>query len=313
MLCPKKQNSKTRLHAPATMRCAKVPKLSHSVGEGHTFSSSDYESPFASYDAQITTLKAREKAYKRQIATLTDKVKELLHFKNDTEVHKYCLNMKEKELEPIEMGRRIHAHLNEALVPFVSMMEAGKEQKYFTDKDVETITDSLHTFYDQFNKRLAMHELDRTIGPIFKCPISQSIFKDPVLLSDGLTYERATVETYFDRNLQNGEIRYKSPFTNLPLERPDLTTNRTIKQHIEAEAGKLSKLLKADNTRTINSTKTLMPIDIHNIIEASSHEDGDCSPVSPDYSPRSPEYSPYWRNYVSNSPDYTPILSDSEE
>ena len=287
------------------MRRAKVSKLSHPVGEGHTFSSSDFESRIANYDAQIATLKAREKAYKKQIAALTGKVTELLHFKNDAEVHKYCLNMKGKELEPIEIGQKIHAHLNEALVPFVSMMEAGKEQKYFTDKDVEAITDSLHTFYDHFNKRLAMHELDRTIDPNFKCPISQSIFKDPVLLSDGLTYERATIETYFDRNLEYGEIRYKSPFTNLPLERPDLTPNRTIKQHIEAEAGKLSTLLKADHTLAIISTKTLMRIDIHNMIEdhkrksppynvtLSSDEDSDYSPVSPDYSPTSPEYSPY--------------------
>ena len=255
------------------MRRTKVPKLSHDVSEGPASSSPDHTARIASYEAQIASLKATKKAYKKKITFLTKDVRYLLNFKHKTEDHMYCLDLKGQQLEPTEVGRKIHANLKKTVFQFVKIMEAGQDQKYFTDKDVETITDSLHTFYDQFNKRLAMHELDRTISPIFKCPISHSVFEDPVSLSDGLTYERATIQTYFDRNLQNSEIRYKSPLTNLPLERPNITPNRIMKRHIEEEVGKLSKLLKADHTVAINSSKNWTCPPCH--FTFSSDEDSD--------------------------------------
>ena len=277
------------------MSHGKAPRLSGSSGKRHARISSEQ-------DQEIASFQAREKAYKKQIRALTRQVQELLQFKQDTQAQVYCLDIKGKQLELIDVGRKIQTHLQQALYPFVSIMEVGKEHKYFNEQDMETITDSLHTFYKQFNHRLAIHEVDRTTEPLLKCPILDFVFTDPVITADGHTYERANIQKYFDRNLHHGEARYKSPKTNLPLQSYNLTPNHVLKQLLHEMFEVQSNILKAQHASTIHSQKAWMQNNIQNIIDAykrsvTPHDltlssDDDASDQEPDNDSMDPDYNP---------------------
>uniref|UniRef100_A0A8C5PR84 WD repeat, SAM and U-box domain-containing protein 1 n=1 Tax=Leptobrachium leishanense TaxID=445787 RepID=A0A8C5PR84_9ANUR len=56
----------------------------------------------------------------------------------------------------------------------------------------------------------------------FLCPITCEVMKDPVIASDGYSYERTAIESWIS-------AKRTSPMTNLPLENLLLTPNRTLK------------------------------------------------------------------------------------
>ncbi|KAM9305674.1 WD repeat, SAM and U-box domain-containing protein 1 [Gastrophryne carolinensis] len=56
----------------------------------------------------------------------------------------------------------------------------------------------------------------------FLCPITWEVMRDPVIASDGYSYERKAIENWIN-------TRRTSPMTNLPLENLLLTPNRTLK------------------------------------------------------------------------------------
>ncbi|KAL4149687.1 hypothetical protein QTP88_003568 [Uroleucon formosanum] len=60
----------------------------------------------------------------------------------------------------------------------------------------------------------------------FICPITQQIFRDPVICSDGHTYDRSAMVSWFRRG------KFSSPLTNEPLLSKSMTTNTTIKEAI---------------------------------------------------------------------------------
>ncbi len=59
----------------------------------------------------------------------------------------------------------------------------------------------------------------------FICPISQQIIYDPVILYDGHTFERASIQKWLKTNST-------SPITNLPLQNTSLTPNYVLKSLI---------------------------------------------------------------------------------
>jgi hypothetical protein len=59
-----------------------------------------------------------------------------------------------------------------------------------------------------------------------KCPITQEIFKDPVIGEDGHTYERKTITDWLRKN-------GTSPITRQPMDINTLRTNHVVKQMIE--------------------------------------------------------------------------------
>jgi hypothetical protein len=63
---------------------------------------------------------------------------------------------------------------------------------------------------------------------MFLCPITQEIMQDPVIASDGHTYEKEAIKkwTRCGRNV--------SPMTNLPFESAQLIPNHNLKSAIEA-------------------------------------------------------------------------------
>ncbi|XP_062519691.1 WD repeat, SAM and U-box domain-containing protein 1-like isoform X2 [Corticium candelabrum] len=61
----------------------------------------------------------------------------------------------------------------------------------------------------------------------FLCPISMEVMQDPVIASDGYSYERSSILAWL------GEGKQTSPMTNLPLASSSLTSNRQLKMLIE--------------------------------------------------------------------------------
>jgi hypothetical protein len=61
----------------------------------------------------------------------------------------------------------------------------------------------------------------------YSCPITHEIMIDPVLASDGYSYERTAMEAW----INSGKV--VSPMTNVELKSPTLTPNRSLKLLIE--------------------------------------------------------------------------------
>ncbi|XP_048455515.1 WD repeat, SAM and U-box domain-containing protein 1 isoform X1 [Rhincodon typus] len=61
----------------------------------------------------------------------------------------------------------------------------------------------------------------------FLCPISREIMTDPVIASDGYSYEREAIESWINTKKRT------SPMTNKPLETSLITPNRTLKMAID--------------------------------------------------------------------------------
>ncbi|XP_069791551.1 WD repeat, SAM and U-box domain-containing protein 1 isoform X4 [Narcine bancroftii] len=61
----------------------------------------------------------------------------------------------------------------------------------------------------------------------FLCPITREIMTDPVIASDGYSYEREAIENWINTKKRT------SPMTNMPLETTLITRNRTLKMAID--------------------------------------------------------------------------------
>ncbi|XP_015214207.2 WD repeat, SAM and U-box domain-containing protein 1 isoform X2 [Lepisosteus oculatus] len=60
----------------------------------------------------------------------------------------------------------------------------------------------------------------------FLCPITREVMRDPVIASDGYSYEREAIESWISTKKRS------SPMTNLPLKSTVMTPNRTLKMAI---------------------------------------------------------------------------------
>ena len=58
----------------------------------------------------------------------------------------------------------------------------------------------------------------------FKCPLTKEVFRDPVVLCDGFTYERSAIQHWLDLGHR------RSPMTNIELPNTELVPNMVIKQ-----------------------------------------------------------------------------------
>ncbi|RDD45295.1 WD repeat, SAM and U-box domain-containing protein 1 [Trichoplax sp. H2] len=70
--------------------------------------------------------------------------------------------------------------------------------------------------------------LDNSIPDEFLCPISREVMTDPVVASDGYSYQRQAIESWL-----NGGNRLTSPMTNAPLNASLLIPNKTLKSLIQ--------------------------------------------------------------------------------
>ena len=83
------------------------------------------------------------------------------------------------------------------------------------------------------------------------CPISQELLEDPVITSDGHTYERKNIQTWL-------ETHSASPITGLPLTDKNLKPNFAIKMAVKAYLEVLDALdAKPAPTLNTNTAKDL--------------------------------------------------------
>jgi hypothetical protein len=75
-------------------------------------------------------------------------------------------------------------------------------------------------------KQFIISQLRIDILPFFICPISLQIMRDPVLCSDGYSYERGAIEHWL-RSCN------RSPVTNQPVEQAQLPPNHVLRAVIE--------------------------------------------------------------------------------
>lgn len=78
-------------------------------------------------------------------------------------------------------------------------------------------------------------QLENILSESYICPISKSIFEDPVLADDGQTYERNSINEWIKDN-------NKSPLTNEPFKSNELKTNYLIKSQIQGLRSKIDAL-----------------------------------------------------------------------
>ncbi|CAF1252150.1 unnamed protein product [Rotaria sordida] len=109
--------------------------------------------------------------------------------------------------EPIKMKNRaeVMLHMNEIRTQQENELKNKSNQASKTEKDIdpEMLIDNL------------------------TCPLTLTVFIDPVIAADGFTYERSAITTW----LKNND---RSPMTNQKLPNKDLNPNTVIKQIINA-------------------------------------------------------------------------------
>jgi hypothetical protein len=123
--------------------------------------------------------------------------------------------------------------------------------------DTQTISEDLGiTALGHRNKILrAIRELYSTarecngVPEEFLCPITMEVMKDPVIASDGYSYERDSILAWL------AEGKQTSPMTNLPLSNASLTSNRQLKMLIEKHQSQQPAVNKTDESTQEESEK----------------------------------------------------------
>lgn len=77
---------------------------------------------------------------------------------------------------------------------------------------------------------------DQTPNDIL-CPISLEVLEDPVIAADGFSYERRSIEQWFQGGPRGNNNRYISPKTSLPLDHRNLITNYALRGVIQELTG----------------------------------------------------------------------------
>ena len=103
--------------------------------------------------------------------------------------------------------------------------EMIREMQKQLDEDVWDVNGSL-TSRANIGKKIVSAGIPKS----FICPISFNIMKDPVIASDGFTYDRTSITTYFQRN-QTG-VSPRSPLSGVDLPNLNLVPNLALRDAI---------------------------------------------------------------------------------
>jgi len=75
-------------------------------------------------------------------------------------------------------------------------------------------------------KSIREKEMEGNIPDEFLCPITRELMSDPVIASDGFTYERSSITSWIRAGKDT------SPMTNIPLQQTEFIPNRSLKSAI---------------------------------------------------------------------------------
>lgn len=127
-----------------------------------------------------------------------------------------------------EQNHTRFAHYLEELSP--QMKQSREQHEKAKNKPKQTTVQKNDKIEQQIISSAGANVLD-----CFTCPLTREVFHDPVMLSDGFTYEREAIQKWLDLGNR------RSPMTNMELTDLKLTPNNIIKQAIEALAEKSKK------------------------------------------------------------------------
>lgn len=126
-----------------------------------------------------------------------------------------------KDLAPIEIKRLENIQRNQDVLQSLGLKQILVEFRDYTKSDnlwreaEQYVEDSNHSF---------------------NCPITQSLMHDPVLATDGHTYERANILEWYktpDTYDESGVLGVRSPLAGFMIQDKTLKINHTMKQDIK--------------------------------------------------------------------------------
>ena len=129
-----------------------------------------------------------------------------MHANNAELLDKICELEEEKELKSYQIFH-VKTNLYVKQYEYEAEIEQLKEENEALAKKLNIISES------------SKHD--------FVCPIAHEVFMDPVVASDGHTYERASIEKWF-------KTKKTSPLTGQPIWDLKLTPNHTLKKVMQS-------------------------------------------------------------------------------
>ena len=113
----------------------------------------------------------------------------------------------------------------ESLPPGLSRPQAISTSSEVQESTSNITVDINQLTIDFWNPRITLHFRGGM------CPLTLDVFKDPVIIRDGHTYERAAIQSWLERN-------HKSPLTDEVIPRDDpLIPNLTMRKEISRLGG----------------------------------------------------------------------------
>ena len=124
--------------------------------------------------------------------------------------------------------------LDVMFIPFNNEINNQNEKNEIYDTDILEDSENYEKYKEKINKITNLIEQGKIkIPENFLCPISKSIFYNPVLLSDGYTYEKE----YILKWIQNNN---KSPMTNRELVNKDISPNILVRSMVRECVDKIN-------------------------------------------------------------------------
>ena len=99
------------------------------------------------------------------------------------------------------------------------------------EKEVTSLFKAIEYSAVESKMATANNDVNGQIPRGFMCPVTLELMKDPVLASDGHSYERKAIELWLSKN-------DSSPVTNLPLPNKGLVPNHALRAAIEEYVSK---------------------------------------------------------------------------
>ena len=134
--------------------------------------------------------------------------------------------------------------------------ESGKEIDGLSMEDLKEIVSKNEENVRRVQQEIDWREARAGVASMdeYNCPLTLDLMEDPVVASDGYTYERTAIEKVIQ--VAKAEKRLpKSPKTNLPLEHTNLTPNRDLKSRICCAVDRvvLGKRQRDDGQRAVGA------------------------------------------------------------
>jgi len=118
-------------------------------------------------------------------------------------------------------------------------------QKNSSKTKWKSVADENYAVVKVTHTRKAKREAESNLPTEFFCPISQELMLDPVIASDGFTYERSCIEDWMKQ--PKNRVQCNSPMTNKILTTKTLTPNHALKAVIAQYMAVSTHQLKNSN------------------------------------------------------------------